>query len=213
MSAGASPWGAIAQGASSAFGSHLNYMQGEQNRDQAARFMKKRYQYMVHDLKKAGLNPMLAVGGASPGSASPSNSIGNVDLSGVGEAISTAYQIKKMKADIDLANEQAETEDTKQGVNKAQKESIETNTTYKKPGAELIDGANLSNTARDLGETIQNPFKKVGSFLGETAAKVKLRHDEQIYKEKQKRKSKSKAKKKNSKTKPSERKFAPMSSL
>lgn len=148
-------WGAGAQAASSAFGAHLSYNSAEQNRDQAARFAKNRYRYAVKDMKAAGLNPILAAGGVA-GGASPNTSMPNTDLSGVGQAIATAFQLKKVKqetatgeASEKLLIEQAKKaiEDSKVSAEQVKKleaeiRSINQNIKIKKPTETVMRGAN-----------------------------------------------------------------------
>lgn len=73
--------------------------------------MKNRHQWEVSDLRKAGLNPILSAGAApSMGGASTAN----VPSNPMGEAVSTALQMKRLNADI--ANINAQTDATRQNT-------------------------------------------------------------------------------------------------
>lgn len=115
------PFGNVIGGIASAFGQssanrtnrqiadNTNYANAKQAAEQMAfqeRMYDSRYQKTVEDLKKAGINPMLASslgGGSSPAGASVSAQIGapsqNI-LSGVPEAVNSAISARRTNAEI-----------------------------------------------------------------------------------------------------------------
>lgn len=84
-----------AQSLGSMFSSGANLYSAKAANDRAEEMYKHRYQWMVRDLVKAGLNPMLAVGGANPG-APPSMQVGTVSnpLEGASSNVQMAMRMK-----------------------------------------------------------------------------------------------------------------------
>lgn len=87
-----------------------NAEQAHRNRVLIRQMAKNRYQWMVDDLRKAGINPIYAVqGGSAPsvtGGAVPHMS--DVVTPAIGSAISVAGAINKMKIDRDIAKSQVD---------------------------------------------------------------------------------------------------------
>lgn len=79
------------------------------NRKFQERMTKNRYQYQMADMKKAGLNPILASGQAPPGA--PPGAMASIP--DFGKSFSGGYSAK---AGADLANQQAQTELDKQSL-------------------------------------------------------------------------------------------------
>lgn len=90
--------------ASSGLGAYFANRESNQAWQRQKQIMKSRYQWMVGDLKAAGLNPILAVQGMSPGSGSPPTTAGVVGRVGnyaasAREAALLGAQLKNIEAD------------------------------------------------------------------------------------------------------------------
>lgn len=100
-----------AQAAASAFAARLNYKIAKENRQWQERMSNTAHRREVNDLRQAGLNPILSATGGS-GSSTPS-SPALPDLSGIENAVSSAFDVKKKKQEI-------KTEETVQDLNRQQ---------------------------------------------------------------------------------------------
>lgn len=98
--------GPVGMAAGALVGAAGSYLSGQSAADYAERSYKHRYRWMVNDLQKAGLNPMLAV---SQGPGSPPQP----DFPNVGEGalkgIEAAQSARLMAAQLSLAQESADT--------------------------------------------------------------------------------------------------------
>lgn len=113
---------------SSALSAGLSFDQTKELQQRQFDYQKKMsntaYQRAVKDMRKAGINPILA-GMSQTGASTPSGAMGqgtNVNLGeGMTNGIATALQVKRNEADIKLIDEQAKTEEKR-------RENFEANT-------------------------------------------------------------------------------------
>ena len=115
--------GAIGSVASSLIGGGLGFLGAESSNKEARRMMQRqqdfqermyrnRYQYQMADMRAAGLNPILAYSQGPPGAPSgasaiqPLNEMGAIGAE-LGRGVSSAIQARRMKADVELTEEQA----------------------------------------------------------------------------------------------------------
>ncbi|AXL14586.1 DNA pilot protein [Microviridae sp.] len=152
-----------------------------QRRDhrQQDRHAKQKYQWMMADMKAAGLNPILAAGGGTPGaSGGGGGAAGGVHGSNLSSSTSARQLMnltkKQLEADIDLKGEQA-TATGFQGLKTASEAvtareqsemSYRQNQFYKKyPWLQHIEQSpNTLNSARDLLKIPADYLKAVKPF-------------------------------------------------
>lgn len=143
-------------------GSLMSGLFGQSSADAAMAFqreaMQNRYQWTMQDLRKAGLNPMLAIGGMT-GSGIPSGATARMDNPGAA-AVQSAAAVKAMQ----IAERQQHNQDIQAqsvvGVNEAQSAKLQAETLneYDKHSAgywsSQVDF--LGSSAREKLENIQN---------------------------------------------------------
>lgn len=118
------------------------------------------YQRAIEDMKKAGLNPMLAY--SQGGASTPSGAMAKIDnpvLAGINSAggaanlVAASQQVQQSQANIDLANAQAakaRSETLDQALNSA-RASAELELTKKKGDTEFWSAANLRQAHPGIG--------------------------------------------------------------
>ncbi len=105
MGAGGGAWGAVAQGVTDIGKTVASGVAQLQAQKFTKKMMKNRFQWMVDDLRAAGLNPILAVrGGLSP----QMGGSGIAGFGGGGGAGATALGAAKLKEEINVLRQQAE---------------------------------------------------------------------------------------------------------
>ena len=101
------PWGTVIGGAIGALGGLGSAYLGSQSSEKGIKFQKKlakrRYQWLMEDLRKAGLNPMLAIGGATPpgGGGTAAYEPPNIGASAL-EGASSAMALERQMSELDL---------------------------------------------------------------------------------------------------------------
>lgn len=168
----AADWlGGLIGGIGSFFGQReankANEKEGLRNRQFQAKMSNSAFQRQVEDLKKAGLNPLLGMGGS--GASTPGGAQA-VHQNEIGEGISSAIAAKLMKAEVETKQTQADlnkanvaTEKVKQGLIGAQtkqtKESTQTRRTLNIPLRILEKTFNSSGEMKSTDDATV-PFKK-----------------------------------------------------
>ncbi len=105
MGAGGGAWGAVAQGVTDIGKTVASGVAQLQAQKFTKKMMKNRFQWMVDDLRAAGLNPILAVRG---GLSAQMGGSGIASFGGGGSAGTTALSAMKFASEIDVLRAQAE---------------------------------------------------------------------------------------------------------
>ena len=131
-------------------GSMMSGLFGQSSADAAMAFqreaMQNRYQWTMQDLRKAGLNPMLAIGGMT-GSGIPSGATARMDNPGAA-AVQSATAVKA----VQIAERQQHNQDIQAqsvvGVNEAQSSKLQAETLneYLNISKRLMRGLKLKNS-------------------------------------------------------------------
>jgi len=98
------PWRSIGAGAQTLGSMAFSAWSAKKAYERSATSYKNRYQWMMDDLRKAGLNPMLAVGGAQMGSGV---SAPMASASGLPNVALTAAQVELVRAQADKTRQEA----------------------------------------------------------------------------------------------------------
>lgn len=105
----------IISGGTNLVGSALQYHLARKNLSQQKDLATNAYKYATADMRRAGLNPVLAAtGGLKPATASGGTAIPNLQGINAAEILQTVNSAKKLKADAGLSDAQAETEKVRQ---------------------------------------------------------------------------------------------------
>lgn len=148
------------------------YGQGEQWR-QTKRFAQKKHQWTVADLKAAGLNPILSMGGMNSGNMSGA-SLSPMDLAG---AVSTATGVKKLGKEIkNLEETNALIKDQRKGVQastaktEAEADVIKSKGHYEGLKGDVFKSIRENTKPKDITNMIYDFFGDLGtSLFGGTA--------------------------------------------
>lgn len=182
--------GPIGMAAGALLGGVGSYLSGSSSARYAERSYKHRYRWMVNDLQKAGLNPMLAVS-QSPGSPPQPNfpNMGEDMAEGArtGVEAASAAQLAKQQTDLLEAQGRAAREQARETELKADYQQIVNNNSARRLGLEmdLLD-AQLDKVQADYQQVLSNTKgQNIANLREEQLSPLIVRHQQYVNQAKQ----------------------------
>lgn len=167
---------AVGEAASGAASLLFGASQAKKNRKFQERMFRHRYQYASEDMKAAGINPILAAGSGLGGGGSPSGSAASGNISGVGNALTKATDVRSSvrlrKKQGELLDAQIGREHSVSDMNTASAASIRAQTMRYEPISD-IGGALGKVTERVRSGDMWTAVKTVMGGNAQEAAKLK----------------------------------------
>lgn len=157
-----------------------NADEAARNRRFVAKMYKKRYQFTVEDMRKAGLNPILAANGGSVGSV-PSGSMATF-TNPVHGAVGTALQAMTSLQGLENAKSQQALTESQTGLNQSKKVAQDISNKYLDPQARALAekaqfDASIANSASQI-QRAQAQF--ADSLAAEKHAQSRLRSEDMV---------------------------------
>lgn len=139
--------------------------------------MKKKHQWEVTDLQKAGLNPVLS---ANSGAAIGSSAMASVPSNSLGDAVNTALASKRLNAEINLLEEQANKAKTEtKGIEYDNARRAVHSSIWDSIGGVVRSGLNVaSNTGKrihDIGSSAGRAYSATRRYASTHGAKAAAR--------------------------------------
>lgn len=177
--------GAAVDAAATAYQNRSAKAEAHRNRKFQERMYKNRYTYAVDDLKRAGLNPILAAGSLG-GGGSPAGSMANIQKADVSGAISSAASAKRANTERQMLDDQMKYVRSQTALNNKQMKKIEqevltskslednykssaeknrADTRYKALGLEFIKSLGGKEMANSAGSIVRDMPNKVKEAL------------------------------------------------